>query len=53
MISFCLTLLLTTWSVGTLWTVDRVLIPLIAQRLADRDWRRLHPEMPLERRPLA
>jgi hypothetical protein len=53
MISFCITLILTMLSVSTLWIVQRLVIPLIAQKIEDRQWKKLHPDMPLDRRPFA
>lgn len=45
-----ITLVLFLWSLPVIFWIERVLIPLIAIRLDERRWQRLHPDMPSWRR---
>jgi hypothetical protein len=53
MISAILIIFLTLSAVVTIRFINGIIIPLIAQKIADWQWSRLHPNMPLHRRPLA
>jgi hypothetical protein len=50
MISLVLTIILTCWTLSTLYFVRHVLVPLIINRLDELRWQKMHPGMPSWRR---